>query len=292
MENIFHTAKIESEKIDPVIKAYQEIIKVYQHSEVAVEANLRIGLLLLHYSNDRAGAENYLKIITENYPTSKFSSLAFIELGNIYLQEAKLDEAEKYFQSVANLTRAILEDKSFAIYQLARINSFKGNFETARKNLSDVMNNLKDNIANDAIGLSIILNTAKNDSSNLSLYCSAEFLIAQDRFSDAKDLFQQLSENPQAFIFHSIAKLRAAEMMIANDDYNNAIISLSLIVEESEKNIYADKALYLQGRIYQFGIKDSIKAVECYKSLLAKFPKSLYLDEARKSINELKEKLS
>ena len=291
-KTFFKPVKIEPEKIDPVIKAYQEIIKVYLHSEVAVEANLRIGLLLLHYSNDRTGAENYLKIITENYPTSKFSSLAFIELGNVCLQEVKLDKAEKYFQSVANLTRAIPEDKSFAVYQLARINSFKGNFETARKNLSNVMNNLKDNIANDAIGLSIILNTAKNDSSNLSLYCSAEFLIVQDRFSDAKDLFQQLSENPQAFIFHSIAKLRAAEMMIANDDYNNAIVSLSLIVAEGEKNIYADKALYLQGRIYQFGIKDSIKAVEYYESLLAKFPKSLYLDEARKSINELKEKLS
>ena len=31
---------------------------------------------------------------------SKFASLAFIELGNIKMQQAKLDEAEKLFQSV------------------------------------------------------------------------------------------------------------------------------------------------------------------------------------------------
>ncbi len=193
--------------------------------------------------------------------------------------------AEKYFQSVAKLTRADGEDKSFANYQLARIYSFKNDFESARKNLLAVMDNLKDNVANDAIEFSILLNTAKNDSSNLSLYCSAEFLMEQNRFNDAKEFYLQLSQNPQAFVFHSIAKLRVAEMLIANNDYQNAISNFQLIVDEAEKNIYADKALYLQGQIYQFGIKDDAKAVESYESLLAKFPKSLYLDEARQKYN-------
>jgi tetratricopeptide (TPR) repeat protein len=291
-KTFFITPAVEANEIDPVIKAYQEIIKVYQNSEVAVEANLRIGILYFHYRNDINEAEKYFKIITDTYPTSKFASLAFVELGNISLQQARLDEAEKYFQSVAKLTRANVEDKSFANYQLGRIFSFKNDFISARKNLITVMGNLKDNIANDAIEFSILLNTAKNDSSNLSLYCKAEFLSEQKRFNEAKDLYLQLSQNPQAFIFQSIAKLRIAEMMIANDDYTNAIANLSLVVDEAEKNIYADKALYLQGQIYQYGLKDSAKAVESYESLLAKFPKSLYLDEARQNIIELKKKLS
>ncbi len=289
----FYTpAKVEEKEIEPVISAYQEIVKVYQHSEAAIEAMLRMGILYSHYRGDVVEAENYFKIIIKDYPTSKFASLAFIELGNIKMQQAKLDEAEKLFQSVSNLVRVNSEDKSFANYQLARIYSFKNDFESARKNLANVMNNLKDNIANDAIELSILLNTAKNDSSNLSLYCSAEFLAEQKRFGEAKDLFLQLSQNPQAFVFNSIAKLRTAEMLIAIDDYPNAIASLSLIVDELEKNIYADKALYLQGQIYQYGLKDDVKAVESYESLLAKFPKSLYLDEARKNIIELKKKIS
>ena len=291
-KTFFIPPTVEINEIEPVIKAYQEIIKIYEHSEVAVESNLRIGELLLHYLNDLSEAEKYFKIITNDYPTSKFSSLAFIELGNISIQQAKLDEAEKYLQSVANLSRANVEDKSYANYQLARIYSFQGNFEPARKNLLTVMGNLKDNIANDAIELSILLNTAKDDSSNLSIYCSAEFLAEQKRFSEAKELYQQLSQNSQAFIFHSVAELRVAEMMIADNDYNNAILTLNLIVEEGEKNIYADKALYLQGRIYQYGLMDSAKAVESYESLLAKFPKSLYLDDARQNIIELKKKLS
>ncbi len=291
-KTFFIPAKVDENEIEPVINAYQEIVKVYQHSEVAIEANLRIGILLAHYRNDMIEAEKYFSIITETYPMSKFASLAFIELGNIKMQQAKLDEAEKLFQSVVKLQRANPEDKSYANYQLARIFSFKNDFESARKYLMSVMGNLKDNIANDAIELSILLNTAKNDSSNLSLYCSAEFLTEQKRFNEAKDLYLQLSQNPQAFVFHSIAKLRAAEMLIATDAYSAAIADLSLIVEEAEKNIYADKALYLQGQIYQYGLKDSVKAVESYESLLAKFPKSLFLDEARQNIIELKKKLS
>ena len=291
-KTFFIPAKVEENEIEPVINAYQEIVKVYQHSEVAIEANLRMGILLLHYRNDIVESEKNLTIITDNYPMSKFASLAFIELGNIKMQQAKLDEAEKLFQSVVKLQRSNPEDKSYANYQLARIFSFKNDFESARKYLMSVMGNLKDNIANDAIELSILLNTAKNDSSNLSLYCSAEFLAEQKRFTEAKDLYLQLSQNPQAFVFHSIAKLRAAEMLIATDAFSAAIADLSLIVEEAEKNIYADKALYLQGQIYQYGLKDSVKAVESYESLLAKFPKSLFLDEARQNIIELKKKLS
>jgi tetratricopeptide (TPR) repeat protein len=284
--------KIDGNEINPVIEAYEEIVKTYTHSEVGIEANLRIGILFLHYQNNFAEAERYLKLITESYPTSKVASLAFIELGNIFLQKANLIEAEKHFIYATKLARADAEDKSYAKHQLARIYSFKNDFESARKYLLDVMGNLKDNIANDAIEFSILLNTAKNDSSNLSLYCSAEFLTEQKRFDEAKELYSQLSQNQHAFVFHSISKLRVAEMLIALDDYQNAIANLSLLVEEAEKNIYADKALYLQGQIYQYGLKDSVKAVEYYESLLAKFPKSLFLDEARQNIIELKKKIS
>jgi tetratricopeptide (TPR) repeat protein len=291
-KKFYKSAKIEDKNLEPVIRAYEEIIKAYKHSEVSVEAHLHIGMLYYHLQNDLSSAEKYLNIITETYPTSRFASLAFVELGNIELQRGNLVQSEKYFKGVSSLTRAAGEDKSFANYQLARLSSFKNDFDNARRYLASVIGNLKDNVANDAIEFSILLNTAKNDSSNLSLYCQAEFLVEQKKFSEAKDLYLQLSQNPQAFVFSSIARLRVAEMMIAVDNYSEAISALALMVEEGEKNIYADKALYLQGQIYQYGLKESAKAVESYESLLAKFPKSLYLDDARQNIIELKKKIS
>lgn len=278
--------------VQPVVDAYKEIINIYKHSEVAVEANLRIGILYEHYLNDNEKAKDYFNDITENHPMSKFVSLALIELGNISVLNARLDEAEKYFQSVIDIPGVNKDDKGYSNYMLARIFSFKNDFESAREKLFAVMSNLKDNIANDAIEFSILLNNAKNDSSNLSLYCKAEYLTEQQKFDEAKIFYDQLAQNPQAFIFHSIAKIRSAEMQIADNDYLNALSALGLITEEAEKNIYADKALYLQGKIYQYGFKNNDKAIESYESLLIKFPRSLYLDEARQNIIELKKKIS
>jgi outer membrane protein assembly factor BamD (BamD/ComL family) len=48
----------------------------------------------------------------------------------------------------------------------------------------------------------------------------------------------------------------------------------------------------LLGKIYQYGKNDVQKAIEVYESLLAKFPNSLYLDEARDEIVKLRNKLS
>jgi tetratricopeptide (TPR) repeat protein len=288
----YFTIAAEDKDIQPVIDAYKEIVKIYKHSEVAIEANLRIGILYYYYSNNLEEAKAYFSIISNDYPMSKFASLALIELGNISVINAKLDEAEKYFQSVIGTPRVNPEDRSFANYRLARILSYKNDFEVARQKLFSVMGNLKDNIANDAIQFSVLLNTAKNDSSNLSLYCKAEFLTEQQNYAEAKIIYDQLAQNPQAFVFHSIAKIKSAEMQIANNDYQGAISALTTIVDEAEKNIYADKALYLQGKIYQYGLKDNLKAVESYENLLAKFPRSLYLDEARQNIIELRKKIS
>jgi len=285
-------ARAADEEIEPVIKAYEEIVNVYKHSEVAIEAKIRISSLLYHQKGDMLNAEKYFKAIADDYPTSKFAPAAFTELGLISIQQAKLDDAEKYFSQINELSRVETKDRNFASYKLAKIYSYKSNFDKARNILSSVLSNLKDNIANDALEFSILLNTAKNDSSNLALYCNAEFLAEQKRFGDAKNLYLQLSQNQQAFVFHSIAKLKAAEMLIANSDYVNAIIDLKLITDEAEKNIYADKALYLLGKIYQYGLKDNAKAIQSYESLLARFPRSLYLDEARENIILLKNKNS
>jgi predicted negative regulator of RcsB-dependent stress response len=117
-------------------------------------------------------------------------------------------------------------------------------------------------------------------------------LTEQRKFSQAREKYIIISQNPQAFALQSLAKLRVAEMDIALDNYDSSMKVLQEIADEKEKNIYSDKALYLQGNIYQFAKKDNPKAIETYESLLIKFPNSIYLDDAREAINKLKNKIS
>ena len=77
---------------------------------------------------------------------------------------------------------------------------------------------------------------------------------------------------------------------LAVDNYPESISVFEGVAAEGEKNIYADKAVYLLGKINQYGIKNYIKAEEFYQKLLAEYPKSIYADDARTQILLLQNK--
>ncbi len=283
---------IDTLKTKKVIDSYHELTKVYPNSDVAFEAYFRIGNIYFTKLNNPAKAKEYFEKILSEASLSRFAVEASNQLAKIHLVEGNLEKAKFYFENIARNGRASEENKNYANYQIARINLFAGNFSDAKMSLSKVMTNLRDNTANDAIELSIILNTASNDSSNLVNFGKAEFLTEQGRFSEASVLYNQIGSDPNAFVLHHICKLRQAEAELAMDNFDKSIELLEKITSEGEKNIYADKALYLIARIYQFGKKNIPKAIEYYEALLAKFPSSLYLDQSREVVKKLKNKVS
>ena len=74
------------------------------------------------------------------------------------------------------------------------------------------------------------------------------------------------------------------------DSLPNSLITLAEIIKDKKRNIFADKALFLKGKVYQFGLNDKNEAVKMYYELLTKFPNSIYVDKARKLIIKLKNK--
>lgn len=272
-----------------VIAAYLELPKIYPHSEVAYEAYLHIGRIKMYRQNNLNDAQSYFKKIVEEAPLSKFAPSAFAELGKSYLLKNDLKNAELNYSKIVESSNSSEANKNYASFQLARINFFRNNFDKAGEILNKILNNLKDNSANDAIELSLLLNTSKKDSSNLVIFASAELLAEQKKFEEASKKYKIIASNPQALILQDISELREAEMQLALDELDSSLKSLEKIAGDAEKNIYADKALYLRAKIYQFGLNDKENAVKMYENLLAKFPNSLYLDEARDQIIKLRE---
>jgi TolA-binding protein len=169
---------------------------------------------------------------------------------------------------------------------------YKGNYDSSKQLLREITGNLKDDNANDALELLLLLNTNMNDSSNIKKFAEAEFLAETKKFEEASELFRLISQDPRALVLYSISSLRFAQMMLAVDRYTDGIAAFQVMVDDGEKNIFADKALYLMGQTYQYGIGDKTKAIECYEKLLLQFPNSIYLDEAREKLIQLKNKLS
>lgn len=290
-KTFYSTVYLTEEKTQKILSAYKEVIDLYKHSEIAIEARYRSALILYYVNNKPEKAIEQLNEIINLYPTSTYFPKALIELGNIYLQTAQIEIAKEKYLSAQNSSRVFEDDRNIASLQLSKVLASEGNFNAAIESLKKITFNLKNDLTNDALEFSLIMNTAKNDSSNLVKFCKAEIFTEQKNFTSAKSIYEEIALNPQAFVLHSICKLRSAEMELALNNYPEALKKLGAIVDEEEKNIYSDKALYLTAKIYEYGIIDLSKAIESYQKLLGRFPKSIYLDEARERIQHLREKM-
>lgn len=280
------------EEINKVISAYEDIVKTYPGSDVEAEALYRMGEIQFKVLNDLETAKSYFNRIINNIPASKFIFDAYQELGKISIKEGDFKEAENNLNKVLYSGITPVDEKNSASYNLSRVYFYEGNFDKAGEVLSGLLSDLKDNSANDALELSLILNTAKYDSSNLKIFSSAELLANQDKFEKAAEKYGIIAQNPQAFTLNNIAQFRYAEMLLAMNKLDSAMTQFEKISDEGNQNIYADNALFLLGKIYEYGFNDAQKAVDIYEKLLAKFPNSLYLDDARAEIIKLKDKVS
>jgi tetratricopeptide (TPR) repeat protein len=279
-------------KTNTVIESFLELTNVYPNSEIAFESYFRVGKIYFTKLNKLDKAKKYFERTIKDASMSRFAVESSEQLGEIFLIEGNLAKAKESFERIISNGRATEENRNYANYQIARINFFDGKLAAAKSKLSNIISNLKDNSANDAIELSLLLNTASSDSSNLLKFGEAEFLTEQKEFAEASEKYRKIAVDPNAFILHHISKLREAEVELAMDNLDRSIELLEKITEEAEKNIYADNALYLLGNIYHYAKKNYPKAIECYELLLAKFPNSLYKDESRNAIIELKNKWS
>jgi len=286
----FESEKFQSEKTEEVLNAFNVVTNLFRHSDPAYESILRTAVIEFYLLGNYEEAKRLLATIIKEAPLSNNSAEAYQELGNIALIDGDLNEAEKDFSAVTKLLNASEAQKNNAVYKLGKVKFYQGNIDEAKKYFSQILTNLKDNSANDALELLLLLNPQMNDSSNLLVYADAEFLAEQKKFEEAANDYKKLADNQQAFVLSTIASIKYAEMLLAVDNYPESISVLEGVAVQGEKNIYADKAVYLLGKINQYGIKNNSRAEEFYQKLLADYPKSIYADDARTQILLLQNK--
>ena len=287
-------SKPEAKSIDDynqAISAYLQLVQNNKNMEIELESYYRIGLIEKQKYLDLTEAEKYFKKVISISLLSKLTIFSYKELADIEIDRNNLDSARDYYNKIISAPRPAADDRNFALLMEAKIDFWQGNFPAASKLLNNVVRNLSDDNTNNAIELSLIINTTKNDSLSLLQFAKAELLVQQGKYKEAKDTYSMLSKNQNLLTLRDLSSFRDAEMLIAMNKLPEAITQLKDISDQKEKNIYSDRALFLLGKVYQFGIRDYANAQQSYENLLANFPNSLYLDDARENINLLKNKM-
>jgi len=274
------------------IEAYREIIKSYPNTEVAIEAFYRIGVIYENRLQQIEKANESYLFIAQHYKMSSHYSTSCEAIARIALLNDEIGVAKEYLDLVISFPRSQPDEKNLAKFRKAELLYFIGEFGEARSLLNEVSGAFKDNIANDALELSILLNTSMNDSLLLTRFAEAELLIFKRKYSDVIKVLGEIEKNEQAIFLKNYASITKMECEIALDNFPTALKIGELIVSQENLNLFADKALFLSAQIYQFGIGSDKQAIDIYEQLLAKFPNSLYLDKAREEINHLRKKVS
>jgi tetratricopeptide (TPR) repeat protein len=270
-----------------IINSYRTLIDLYRNNEIAKEAQYRIGVIEFERQGKFGEAREIFEDLEKKAPASDYGLDATVKLGELYIIKGDLSQAKKKYAKASMDRRSGTDTRHDARYMLAQIDFWEGNFSEASEKLADITSDLSDNTANDAIELSMLINTAKQDSLNLAEFAKASLLAARYKFEDASKIFKSISENKNLFILNVIAKYKYAEMLVAGDKYQESVSVLRSISEDEYSSLFSDKSLFLLANLYRFGLNDKKNALAEYENLLEKYPNSLYFDKAREMINVL-----
>jgi len=267
-----------------LIRAYKILETKYPDNKVGLEAQFRAGKIYLNNLNQLDIADSIFKKILDEETNIHFIEEVFISLAKIAVQNGELERAENFLLKIyASIVRTVT--KAEVDFLLAKINMWKGEFSNSLNLLKKVTKDSKEENVNDALQYSLILNTFKNDSTNLFYFANADYLVEKKKFKMALQEFKTISENKELFLLKDFASLRYVELLLALNNYREASIFLEEVSNCDEDNIYKDRFLYLLGSNYYYGLKDNKKALGHLTRIFEEFPNSIYFSKAGKIIS-------
>jgi tetratricopeptide (TPR) repeat protein len=289
-EVVKNTYPIDKDKVKSIIDDYQNLVSS-QGKTKAVEAMKDMALLYGFYLDDKEKAQNLLQDAIEQAKyNSRFVAQCKIALGDIHILKGEYGEASLlYYQAEKEQKDSPIGHE--AKLKNAKLNYYKGDFETAQGHLDILKNATSREIANDAIDMSVFIqdNTGMdNTETAMKEFASIDLLIFQNKTEEAlKRLEKMLTD----FKGHSLTDdiyWAKANIFIKMGKPQKAIEMYELILKDYQFDILADDAHYQMAITYEEVLNEKTKAMNLYQEHLTKYPGSRYVAEARKRFRLLR----
>jgi tetratricopeptide (TPR) repeat protein len=271
------------------IVLYGALAREYPFTGIAANALYRIGMIRYTQMADLDGALHVFDSVLTVSPAGSMISTVLSTIGEIYIIQNKLDEADKKFLVMSTTTHSTPEQKDIALFRRAEIQFFKHRFDSALTLLQPLTQNLKADETNDALLLRFfITENMLQFTDALKSYARAELLTRRNRLSEAAaELTALVDLYPNAPLADD-AMMAVASNLTRLQRYRDALIVYNTLFEEYPVSSEKEKAYFRIGELYQYHLDDRMKAIEAYTVILEKYPFSLFSDEARKRIRLLR----
>ena len=284
--------------VPPAIQAITELAEDYRstlrdlgvRSETVSLAKELAHVEAFYLQNTEAAIEilNEALAIPNLYDRS--AALCKLELGDILVFTDAIWDASLLFSQV----ELDFKDDVYgheAKFRNARISYYAGDFDWAQSQLDALKASTSKLISNDAIDLSLLItdNYALDTITEpMWLYAQADLLATQHRYPSARGKLDSLITTWPGHPLEDEVLMQLAQMALAENDVDTAMVMLQEIVSLHFDDILADDALFQLADLHQNWLNDVDAALPLYEQLLFEFPGSLHAIEARRRFRALR----
>ncbi len=290
------------EKLGDFLKAiemYQEIINTYKKSPLAKQSLFRIGEIKLDRFTAPEEAEGYFKEVLKIPANASLNFSAMFRIGDCYIQRGLLDQAKDWYNQMVARYGTNDEVEKKALLEMGKIDYWAGNFDAASNNFTKIKDepvNITDDKAgiyvNDALDYLMFIEENNQNPDLLKKFAQASLLSNQRQFEKALTIFYEIvqSNNSELLLDDTWLKIGQLEYQIGH--YNQALIAYQNLIQKKPESVHCDLAQKMIGEIYEVGLKDFKKAQASYELVLTSYPNSVLLEDVRKRIRGLENKLN
>jgi tetratricopeptide (TPR) repeat protein len=280
-----------NEELETTLKEYKTVIDRVANPRKSINAVLEYTKIMAFYAGKKTQA---IEILEQYTNTSGLSDLykAFVKmlLADVYVLSGRIwDASILYMQIDSDFKFDVIGNE--AKYKNARVFYFDGEFDYAQSQLNVLKESTSKLIANDALQLSVAITDNFGLDSNyqaMMWYATAELFIEQNQLDSAFYLFDSIQLN---YPFHSLNDeilFKKGQAMERQKKWPEACVYYEKIISKYPTDILGDDAMYRLAKINDLYFKDKEKALLYYKDILFNYSNSLYSDESRKKVRELR----
>lgn len=269
------------------IRLYETIVDKNPNPDLVAQSFLRIGIIKYEKLFDLNGAFDALSRIKNLPQTSNISCEATIVIGLIQETRNDLTAAQKTFMSLNGIPLNVYRNQ--AIFKLAELDYYNAQFDSSLSKLKYFDINLKSDLANDALQLQYFIQENRTTAPQaLMEFAKADLLIRQRKYSESLAQFQDIIKRYPTALLVDDALIKIGDLHLRLKQVSEALVVFHFLADSMQSSTLQDRAEFLVGEVYQKIQHNNNAAIEAYEKLLARYPYSLYAEEARKRIRFLR----
>jgi tetratricopeptide (TPR) repeat protein len=280
--------KEEGEKVARMFKEGMDFLGINAATLNLVQDNAH---LLAFYLDETEDAIELLKraLETPRLKPEEWGRLK-TEMADIYIYANDPWEATLLYSQVidGNKNNSLGDDVKL---KKAKLGYYLGNFSWAKAQLDVLKASTSKLTANDAMELSLMIGNNLNLDTTaipLQMFARADLLFFRNKDSMAMATLDSLAE---IYPYHTLVDdilLRKAKIEIDQQNYALATEYFEKIVSDFSYDLLGDDAHFMLAEIYNYNLEEKEKAKDLYKTILTRYPGSVFIDESREKYRELR----